>query len=224
MIQVRSHGLKPTLEFGLVGVDRFAYTPRVREMGESAGERAATMSTLSIRFACPTCNKKLGAALRLAGRAGHCPRCNGPVCVPDPLADTPEPPLSAETTDYDFRPDPSPAVSPARTVAKAASASELPPIPPAAALASEPPSGQQLFRKGDGCSACRGTGYKGRFGIHELLVSSEGIRGAIYKKRPVGEIRDIALAEGMSTLKQDGIQKVIAGATDLEQIVTAADR
>ena len=63
------------------------------------------MSTLSIRFTCPSCNKKLGAALRLAGRPGRCPRCNGPVAVPDPLAETPEPPLSAETTDYDFRPD-----------------------------------------------------------------------------------------------------------------------
>ena len=89
---------------------------------------------------------------------------------------------------------------------------------------SEAPPGQQLFRAGDGCGACRGTGYKGRFGIHELLVSSEQIRSAIYKKRPVQEVRETAIYEGMSTLKQDGIIKVIAGATDLEQIVTAADR
>jgi len=96
--------------------------------------------------------------------------------------------------------------------------------PGAGALPHEPQPGQQLYRAGDGCSACRGTGYKGRFGIHELLVSSERIRSAIYRKQPVGDVRETALSEGMSTLKQDGIHKVLAGATDLEQIVTAADR
>lgn len=69
-----------------------------------------------------------------------------------------------------------------------------------------------------GCDVCRNTGYKGRMGIHELLVSSDNIRRLIHKKAPVEEIREVAQEEGMTTLLQDGIEKVIKGLTDLREV------
>ena len=89
-------------------------------------------------------------------------------------------------------------------------------------LPTSPPNGTLLFRRGTGCGKCRGTGYKGRFGIHELLVSSEEIRTAIHRKRPAARIRALAISQGMHTLKQDGIGKVLEGLTDLEQVVAAS--
>ena len=80
--------------------------------------------------------------------------------------------------------------------------------------------GITLYRP-KGCSHCNQTGYKGRLAIHELLVSDDGLRKLIQKKRPVGEIRDYALAAGMYTLKQDGILKVLQGDTDLKQVRAA---
>ena len=68
-----------------------------------------------------------------------------------------------------------------------------------------------------GCNACR-LGYKGRMGIHELLACSEHIKTLIHKKKTAEEIRDAAVREGMVTLKQDGILKVLQGRTDLAQI------
>lgn len=70
-----------------------------------------------------------------------------------------------------------------------------------------------------GCHACGKSGYKGRFGIHELLVNDDGLRRAIQHKAPVDEIRAAALAGGMTTLLQDGVQKVLAGQTDLKQVL-----
>ncbi len=75
-----------------------------------------------------------------------------------------------------------------------------------------------------GCGACNKTGYKGRMAIHELLVSSDGLRKLIQNKSPVMEIRDHGLSHGMRTLKQDGIQKVLKGDTDMKQILAACIR
>ena len=72
-----------------------------------------------------------------------------------------------------------------------------------------------------GCSACNNTGYKGRLAIHELLVSNDDLKKLIQKNAPVMEIRDKALDAGMLTLKQDGIQKVLQGDTDLKQVLRA---
>ncbi len=83
--------------------------------------------------------------------------------------------------------------------------------------------GITLYRP-KGCSQCNHTGYKGRLAIHELLVSDDGLRKLIQKKKPVAEIRDHALAAGMFTLKQDGIRKVLKGDTDLKQVRAACIR
>ncbi len=72
--------------------------------------------------------------------------------------------------------------------------------------------------KPKGCPHCHNTGYRGRLAIHELLVANDEIRELIVKRAPVHEIRDAAIRNGMLTLKQDGIWKVLAGETDIRQI------
>jgi type II secretory ATPase GspE/PulE/Tfp pilus assembly ATPase PilB-like protein len=75
----------------------------------------------------------------------------------------------------------------------------------------------KLYRP-KGCPKCGGTGYKGRMGIHELLVATEEIKRMIQKRTPIEELRKQALRDGMTTLLQDGIQKVIKGVTDFKQV------
>jgi len=69
-----------------------------------------------------------------------------------------------------------------------------------------------------GCSRCNSTGYKGRMGIHELLVASDELKRLIQRRTPVEQIRQQAMQEGMTTLLQDGILKVIQGHTDFPQV------
>lgn len=69
-----------------------------------------------------------------------------------------------------------------------------------------------------GCGTCRNTGYKGRMGIHELLVGTDEIKRLIQKRATVEEIRDIAIEQGMTTLLQDGIEKVIQGLTNFKEV------
>lgn len=75
-----------------------------------------------------------------------------------------------------------------------------------------------LMRK-KGCEKCNGTGYLGRAGIHELLLGSEDLKQAIVKKQAISDIRELAIQNGMRTLKMDGIQKVFQGVTDYEQVL-----
>jgi len=72
--------------------------------------------------------------------------------------------------------------------------------------------------KEGGCESCNGTGYKGRMGIHELLLGSLKVKELIQTQARVEELRQQCLREGMRTLKQDGIEKVMKGATDLFQV------
>src|SRR5262249_24130617 len=62
----------------------------------------------------------------------------------------------------------------------------------------------QLFR-GRGCTACRQTGYRGRMGLHELLIATDEIKTLIHARAPVLELLKVAVAQGMTTLVQDGI-------------------
>jgi len=81
----------------------------------------------------------------------------------------------------------------------------------------------QLWR-GRGCDNCGGSGYKGRIGLHELLVTNDDIKRAIARRAPVEEVRNHALAAGMTTLLQDGIQKAMLGQTDLKQVLAVCSR
>ncbi len=85
------------------------------------------------------------------------------------------------------------------------------------------PGGIKLW-KAVGCEACSKTGYRGRIAIHELLVTTDALKTAIQKKAPVGEIRELAKQGGMTTLLQDGIQKVLAGHTDVKQVLAVCSR
>ncbi len=69
-----------------------------------------------------------------------------------------------------------------------------------------------------GCDVCNGTGYRGRVGLHELLVGTDAIKKGIQEHARVAAMFATALAEGMRTLKQDGIEKVLAGITDMHQV------
>ncbi|HSB60455.1 MAG TPA: GspE/PulE family protein [Vicinamibacteria bacterium] len=69
-----------------------------------------------------------------------------------------------------------------------------------------------------GCTNCGGSGYKGRMGIHELLAGTDEMKRMIQKRRPVEELRKQAMREGMTTLLQDGIHKVLQGVTDFKQV------
>ncbi|MBD3318256.1 MAG: type II/IV secretion system protein, partial [Chitinivibrionales bacterium] len=81
--------------------------------------------------------------------------------------------------------------------------------------------GLQLYR-GKGCRACNGTGYAGRMGIFELLVPDQEVKRMVTNRTGSGEIMDYALTAGlMESLRRDGLRKVVAGATTLEQVMGA---
>jgi type II secretory ATPase GspE/PulE/Tfp pilus assembly ATPase PilB-like protein len=75
----------------------------------------------------------------------------------------------------------------------------------------------QLY-KPVGCDACGGSGYKGRVGLHELLVGTDGVKKMIQEHARVAEILALSLSEGMLTLKMDGMEKVLQGVTDMAQV------
>jgi type II secretory ATPase GspE/PulE/Tfp pilus assembly ATPase PilB-like protein len=78
--------------------------------------------------------------------------------------------------------------------------------------------GQFALYKAKGCEACSNTGYKGRVGLHELLIASDTIKKLIQEHARVTEIIAVCLEEGMRTLKMDGIEKVLQGITDMPQV------
>ncbi|THF86616.1 type II/IV secretion system protein [Deinococcus sp. KSM4-11] len=84
--------------------------------------------------------------------------------------------------------------------------------------------GAQLMR-GAGCPRCGGTGYKGRMGIHELMVIDEPLRIAIGSGKNATEINEIATTQsGMKTLRQDGIAKALQGITTLEEVLAVTSK
>ncbi len=83
-------------------------------------------------------------------------------------------------------------------------------------LGAEPPA--RLWR-GRGCVECRYTGYSGRTGIYELLVMNDEIRDMVLRHASTGEIRQRAILQGMSGLRQDGWRKVVDGTTTIEEVI-----
>ena len=76
------------------------------------------------------------------------------------------------------------------------------------------------FFRGDGCDNCRQTGYRGRIGIHELLVMSEGVKNTILESSDSDTIRKQGLKEKMITLRRDGVNKILHGLTTAEEILS----
>ncbi len=87
--------------------------------------------------------------------------------------------------------------------------------------------GQRLVRRickecaKEGCDACKGSGYRGRISINEVLVATDRIRDAIARRASAGEIQGIATEEGMRTMLEDGMQKAERGETTLEEVLRA---
>ncbi|HEX7226650.1 MAG TPA: ATPase, T2SS/T4P/T4SS family, partial [Candidatus Binatia bacterium] len=81
-----------------------------------------------------------------------------------------------------------------------------------------------LLYHGKGCAECNQSGYRGRIGLHELLVVSDEIKRLIHARATVAELWQVAVTQGMTTLVQDGVQKVLAGWTDYGQVKAAATR
>jgi type II secretory ATPase GspE/PulE/Tfp pilus assembly ATPase PilB-like protein len=69
-----------------------------------------------------------------------------------------------------------------------------------------------------GCASCDGQGFKGRVGLHELLVVSREVRRLIQHGARAEDLLTLGLSEGMRTLRQDGIEKVLAGLTTIEDV------
>ena len=78
--------------------------------------------------------------------------------------------------------------------------------------------GRLMLHHCPGCKECDDTGFKGRAGVHELMVVSRELRRLIQNRAPAEALQHAALAEGMRTLRQDGIDKVLAGVTSIEEV------
>jgi len=75
------------------------------------------------------------------------------------------------------------------------------------------------FSKGKGCATCADSGYKGRAGLYEVMALSPELRRMILKGASTAEIQEQAVADGMLTLRMDGIVKIRKGVTTLEEVV-----
>lgn len=70
-----------------------------------------------------------------------------------------------------------------------------------------------------GCENCRQTGYRGRTGIHELMIMNAEIAELVVRRAPLADIKEAALAAGMKELRQDGLHKVLTGVTDPQEVM-----
>jgi general secretion pathway protein E len=79
--------------------------------------------------------------------------------------------------------------------------------------------GRTVYRQGAGCNECKQTGYRGRTGIHELLIVDDDVRNLIMKNADAATIRHAATAKGMTTLREDGADKILAGITTIAEVL-----
>lgn len=84
-----------------------------------------------------------------------------------------------------------------------------------------PLTDNETFFKPNGCISCKNTGYAGRMGIHEILLVTPEIQKAIIEGAKGVQIHDLAVSQGMTTLRQDGYQKVSMGLTSFQEIMRA---
>ncbi|MBI3370708.1 MAG: GspE/PulE family protein [Betaproteobacteria bacterium] len=78
--------------------------------------------------------------------------------------------------------------------------------------------GKLVFYKAKGCEACGGSGYKGRCGLHELMIASDAVKKMIQERARVADLFIKCVEDGMSTLKMDGMDKIMMGLTDMAQV------
>lgn len=78
--------------------------------------------------------------------------------------------------------------------------------------------GHLVFYRAKGCDVCNKSGYKGRVGLHELMIGTEPIKKLIQEHARVAQLFAQALEDGMLTLKMDGLEKSLQGVTDIKQV------
>ena len=78
--------------------------------------------------------------------------------------------------------------------------------------------GRLRLHQSPGCKHCDNTGFRGRAGLHELMVISRELRRLVQTGARAEALQKTAMAEGMRTLRQDGIEKVLAGVTTIEEV------
>ncbi|MCC5846076.1 MAG: type II/IV secretion system protein [Verrucomicrobia bacterium] len=74
-----------------------------------------------------------------------------------------------------------------------------------------------------GCEACRNSGYRGRSGIYEILTVTDEIRQLVVSREPASRIRAVSTQDGMTTLREDGWRKVLAGVTTIEEVLRVSE-
>jgi type IV pilus assembly protein PilB len=79
--------------------------------------------------------------------------------------------------------------------------------------------GELTLFKGAGCDYCKGTGYKGRTGVHELMSVTDEIRDQILTKSPSHILRNMAMEQGMKTLQMDAVSKILMGVTSVDEVL-----
>jgi general secretion pathway protein E len=78
---------------------------------------------------------------------------------------------------------------------------------------------QQPMHRATGCSQCNNKGYRGRMGIYELLLVSDEIRALVIAGADAGQIKKLAVQQGLRTLRDDGLAKALAGHTTLDEVL-----
>lgn len=79
--------------------------------------------------------------------------------------------------------------------------------------------GELSIFKNVGCDKCKGTGYKGRTGVHEIMMFSDEIRDEVLKRSPSHILRRLAQANGMRSMQQDSVQKIMLGQTTIDEVL-----
>lgn len=79
-------------------------------------------------------------------------------------------------------------------------------------------------RRGRGCDACSGTGYKGRVGLYEVLEVTDAVRDLILDGRSTRALRRTAIDAGMITLRQSGLRKIASGVTSVDEVLRETAR
>ena len=83
----------------------------------------------------------------------------------------------------------------------------------------ESPNETVTLHRGEGCDACKHTGYKGRIGIYELMRINDEVRELVVRRAPLADIREAAKANGMHELREDGLEKVLEGMTTPDEVM-----
>jgi type IV pilus assembly protein PilB len=86
-------------------------------------------------------------------------------------------------------------------------------------LTSPDMKGLKILYRGKGCEDCNFTGFLGRIPLHEVLVVNEKIKEAILRKTTCTEINALAKQDGMTSMMEDGLEKVLQGMTTIEEVL-----